>query len=84
MARSEQVDGLLSEAQNPNTSPERLREIWDTTKSTRVRKAVASSPNADTKTMSMAARLYIKEVIANPSFEVMNLFDEDEFTPPSK
>lgn len=79
MARNEQVDDLLAEAQDANSTPERLAELWRVTKSTRVRKAIASNPNSDVKTMAMAARLYVKEVIANPSFELLNLFDEDKF-----
>ena len=73
------VDVLLAKAQDPTATQEELRELWDTTKSTRVRRAVASNPNADSKTMCMAARLYIREVIANPSFELLNLFNEDKF-----
>ena len=73
------VDVLLAQAQDPTATQEKLRELWDTTKSTRVRRAVASNPNADSKTMCMAARLYIREVITNPSFELLNLFNEDKF-----
>jgi hypothetical protein len=71
------VDDLYERACDPSASPVDLRTVWESTKSVRVRKAVASNPNCDSKTMRMAARLYIKEVIANPSFELLNLFNED-------
>lgn len=74
---SASVDDLYERACDPSASPEDLRTVWESTKSVRVRKAVASNPNCDSRTMRMAARLYIKEVIANPSFELLNLFNED-------
>lgn len=73
------VNDLYRVAIDPCATQEQLKEAWDATKSTRVRKAVASNPNCDSGTMCMAARLYLKEVIANPSFELLNLFDEDKF-----
>jgi hypothetical protein len=71
------VEALYREAMQAETEPGRLREIWEATKSVRVRKAVASNPNCDANTMRMAARLYIKEVVNNPSFEMLNLFQEE-------
>ena len=71
------VEALYLEAMQPDTEPRRLQEIWWSTKSTRVRKAVASNPNCDANTMRMAARLYIKEVMNNPSFKMLNLFQEE-------
>lgn len=71
------VEALYREAMQAETEPARLREIWEATKSVRVRKAVASNPNCDASTMRMAARLYIKEVVNNPSFEMLNLFQEE-------
>lgn len=71
------VEALYREAMQAETEPRRLREIWNDTKSVRVRKAVASNPNCDSTTMRMAARLYIKEVVSNASFEMLNLFQED-------
>ena len=73
------VDDLYRIATDPDATQEQLRDAWSATKSTRVRKAVASNPNCDSATMCMAARLYLKEVIANPSFELLNLFQEDKF-----
>ncbi len=72
------VAALLKEAEDPGQTPKRLREIWDSTKSSRVRKAVASNTNLDSKTMAMAARLYIRQVIENPSFTLLNVFAEDK------
>ena len=72
------VDDLYAKACDPSATPVELRTLWDSTKSVRVRKAVASNPNCDSSTMRIAARLYIKEVIANPSFELLNLFNEDK------
>ncbi len=76
--QSASVDDLYARACDPSATPVELKTLWDSTKSVRVRKAVASNPNCDSKTMKMAARLYIKEVIANPSFEILNLFNEDK------
>jgi hypothetical protein len=73
------VEDLYRIAIDPSSTQKQLRDAWDSTKSTRVRKAVASNPNCDSTTMCMAARLYLKEVIANPSFELLNLFNEDKF-----
>lgn len=72
------VESLLKEASSPDTDNKRLREIWSLTKSVRVRKAIASNPNIDSKMMSEAARLYIREVVENESFEISNLFTEDK------
>jgi len=71
------VEALYREAMQAETEPRRLREVWEATKSVRVRKAVASNPNCDANTMRMAARLYIKEVVNNPSFEMLNLFQDE-------
>lgn len=72
------VAALLKEAEDPGQTPERLREIWDSTKSSRVRRAIASNANSDSKTMAMAARLYIRQVMENPSFTLLNVFAEDK------
>jgi hypothetical protein len=70
---------LYKQATDPDSDQKSLREVWDATKSTRIRKAVASNPNCDSETMRIAARLYIKEVLANPSFELLKIFNEDKF-----
>lgn len=70
---------LLTIAQNEETTPEQLNKIWVESKSVKVRKAVASNPNADAITLRYAARLYIEEVLENPGFQVLKLFDDDEW-----
>ena len=70
---------LLKIAQDEETTSEQLRKIWVETKSIKVRKAVASNPNADAVTLRYAARLYIEEVLENPGFDVLRLFDDDEW-----
>lgn len=77
---SELIAGLLTEASNPETKISRLAEIWETTKSSRVRKAISLNPSCDAKLLAKASRLYIKEVLGNPSIEIMGLFAADKFT----
>lgn len=73
------TDELFRIATDPGADQKTLRDVWDATKSSRVRKAVVSNPNCDSVTMKMGARLYIKEVVNNPSFELLKIFDEDKF-----
>jgi hypothetical protein len=73
----QQVEDLLKLAKSDDITAEELRKVWDSTTSPRVRKAVASNPNASTTLMCQAARLYIKEVIGNTSFTVKSLFSSD-------
>lgn len=68
---------LLKIAQNTETTPEELWKVWHNSKSIKVRKAVASNPNADHTVLRAAARLYIEEVLENPGFEMLRLFDDD-------
>jgi len=70
---------LLEIAQNEATPPEQLNKIWNSSKSVKVRKAVASNPNANALTLRAAARLYLEEVLENPAFEMLKLFDEDSW-----
>ena len=70
---------LLEIAQNESTPPEQLSKIWATSKSIKVKKAVASNPNADAFTLRLAARLYLEEVLENPAFELLKLFNDDEW-----
>jgi hypothetical protein len=65
----------LLEAQSEETSQERLGKIWETSRSVKVRKAVASNPNASPDVLKAAARLYLDEVVTNPGFEMLHLFD---------
>lgn len=48
-------------------------------RSPKVRKAVASNPNASAKVLRAAARLYLEEVLENPGFEMLKLFDDDKW-----
>lgn len=64
-------------AQNEKTPEITLIQLWDTSKSVRVRKAIAKNPNAGPKVLKSAARLYLEEVLENPGFFMLELFDED-------
>lgn len=77
MSVKNDLTSLLTQASDPTSTPEQLVTVWNSTTSSRVRKAVASNPNCDTATLCMASRLYIKEVIENPSLELNTLFSED-------
>lgn len=79
MAKENKVEELYAIATDPGSGAKKLSWAWNQTKSSRVRKAIASNPNSDPKILAMAARLYIKEVINNPSLELINLFNEDKF-----
>jgi len=79
MAKENKVEELYTIATDPSSGAKKLLWAWGQTKSSRVRKAIASNPNSDSKILAMAARLYIKEVINNPSLELINLFNEDKF-----
>ena len=77
MARD--LTALYKIATDPASTQKQLKEVWNETKSVKVRKAVASNLNCDPNTLRMAARLYLKEVIENPSFEMLKLFEQDPF-----
>ena len=64
-------------AQNEKTPETMLIHLWDTSNSVRVRKAIAKNPNAGPKVLKSAARLYLEEVLENPGFFMLELFDED-------
>jgi hypothetical protein len=70
---------LLKIAQDESSTPEQLSNVWDTTRSVKVRKAIASNPNANALTLRVAARLYLEEVLENPGFEMLKLFDDDNW-----
>jgi len=70
---------LLEIALDESSTPEQLGKVWDITRSVKVRKAVASNPNANALTLRVAARLYLEEVLENPGFEMLKLFDDDEW-----
>lgn len=71
------LDGILSKAQDESATADELWEVWHATKSIRIRKAIASNPNAGPRILSMASRLYLEEVLENPGFEMLKLFDSD-------
>lgn len=70
---------LLEIAQDESTTTGQLNEIWNTSRSVKVRKAVASNPNAGELTLRAAARLYMEEVLENPAFELLELFGDDNW-----
>jgi hypothetical protein len=72
------VESLLAIAQDPGTGQDELLRVWNETKSSRVRKAIASNPNCSAKIACVASRLYIKEVVNNPALEMHTLFCEDK------
>lgn len=70
---------LLEIAEDESSTPEQLSNVWEITRSVKIRKAVASNPNANALTLRVAARLYLEEVLDNPGFQMLNLFDDDEW-----
>lgn len=72
-----QLKSLFHQAKDENTSSAELKKLWFSTTSVKIRKAIASNPNADWEILRIASRLYIEEVLENPGFEMMSLFDSD-------
>ena len=70
---------LLEIAQDESTKPEQLQLLWSTSRSVKIRKAIASNSNANPTTLKLAARLYLEEVLENPAFELLRLFDDDKW-----
>lgn len=68
---------LLPIAESEETTAEELKTIWINSMSPKVRKAIASNPNSSPEVLRYAARLYIEEVLTNPGFEMLKLFDDD-------
>ncbi len=75
----QELSKLLETAKDPNSTSKDLRKVWDSTISPKVRKQVTLNPNADIEVMKMSARLYLKELLSNPSFELIDLFLDDPF-----
>lgn len=73
------LEDLLKKARDPGSTKTELRKIWNSTKSCKIRREIASNPNADVDIMKMSARLYLKEVLNNPTFELIELFEDDPF-----
>lgn len=74
---SKDVKEDLRLALDESTSEKTLHKIWGTSRSVKVRKAVASNPNAGPKLLREAARLYLEEVLSNPGFAMLELFNDD-------
>jgi len=73
------IDSLLIEAGNPATSPERLRQLsaWKPLEERKLlRKLSAANPNASEDLLLELAADYPKEVITNPSFQLLQLSGE--------
>jgi hypothetical protein len=68
----------LEKSQSENTSSEELFALWGRSKSIKVRKAIASNPNADSRVLKQAARLYLEEVVDNPGFKMLYLFNDGD------
>lgn len=75
--KKEHLSALLKKAQDESSSKEELQDIWYSSKSIKIRKAIASNPNSGVEVLKMAARLYLEEVLENPGFEMLKLFDSD-------
>lgn len=82
MARD--LSQLLADAQDPATTSEGLKKIWNSTKSFKIRKAVTLHPNCSVDLMRMCARLYMKEVLTNTTFELLSLFGSDDLITTAK
>lgn len=65
-------------AQNDSTPGPVLEEIWYATRSPKIRKMIASHPNCSECLMIEASRLYLEEVLDNPSFALSSLFGDNE------
>lgn len=62
-----------------DTTPQELYDLWLlNTHKLKLRKEIASHPNADQNILIEASRLYIKEVLNNPSLEFIELFSSEE------
>lgn len=70
---------LLEYVKKEDIDEKELSKIWNTSRSVKVRKQIAKNPNASVEVLEQAARLYIEEVIENPAFEMLALFDSDDW-----
>lgn len=77
--RSAQLDNLLKIAEDPKATKADLSKVWSSTTSPKIRKAIAMNGNADISILKMSARLYVKEVLHNPTLELIHLFEGDPF-----
>jgi len=65
-------------AQDENTPEEKLKALWGKSRSITVRKAIAKNPNAGPDVLRAAARLYLEEVLGNPGFSMLELFNDND------
>lgn len=70
---------LLEYVKKEDIDEKELSKIWNTSRSVKVRKEIAKNPNASVEVLEQSARLYLEEVIENPAFEMLALFDSDEW-----
>lgn len=67
----------LELALDSDTPAHKLLELWKNSRSVKVRKAIASNPNASAIVLTEASRLYLKEVLQNPGFSLLEIFSDD-------
>lgn len=70
---------FYEDACNSNTPESELLRIWNSTTSAKVRKAIASNPNVGADLLRIASRLYLDEALANPAFELLKIFTDDQW-----
>jgi hypothetical protein len=73
---SRSIDSLLTEASDPLTSPERLRQLSERKRRherAQLRQTIAANPNADEDLLLALGADYPKEVISNPRFQLLEL-----------
>lgn len=79
MVSSVDVKKQLLIANDENSPQEELLLLWQKSRSVKIRKAIAKNPNAGAFVLRQASRLYLEEVLENPGFLMLELFDEDEW-----
>lgn len=67
----------LELALDSDTPADKLLKLWNNSRSVKVRKAIASNPNASPVVLTNASRLYLKEVLQNPGFSLLEMFSDD-------
>lgn len=77
--KKEELAHMLELAQDESTPEEVLTTLWYGTTSVKIRKAVASNPNASAAVLRTASRLYLEEVLENPGFQMIQMFDSDRW-----
>lgn len=75
--KKEELTHMLELAKSESTTEEVLTTLWFGTTSVKIRKAVASNPNASSEVLKIASRLYLEEVLENPGFQMIRMFESD-------